>query len=98
MARQKSSKTTELPSIFASSAEQLGQEEREAFAPLAGRMRPKRIEEVIGQRKLLEKGKPLYTMVQTGKLHSMILWGPPGTGKTTIANILANAVQAKFFS
>lgn len=69
-----------------------------AFAPLAERMRPRTIDEIVGQQKLVGPGKPLRKMVERGKLHSMILWGPPGSGKTTIANILANAVAAPFYS
>jgi putative ATPase len=68
-----------------------------AFAPLAERMRPRTIDEVVGQAKLIGPAKPLRKMVERGKLHSMIFWGPPGSGKTTIANILANSVSAPFF-
>ena len=68
------------------------------FAPLAERMRPRTLDEVVGQRALLAPGKPLQAMAERGKLHSMILWGPPGSGKTTIANILASSAQAPFFS
>jgi len=68
------------------------------FAPLAERMRPRSLEEVVGQRALVGPGKPLRMMVERGKLHSMIFWGPPGSGKTTIANILARSVRAPFFS
>ena len=58
------------------------------FQPLAARMRPKTLDEFIGQSHLLLPGKPLYQAVQQGILHSMIFWGPPGCGKTTIAKIL----------
>jgi putative ATPase len=68
------------------------------FAPLAERMRPRRVDDVVGQRALLGPGRPLRMMAERGKLHSLILWGPPGSGKTTIANILASSVQAPFFS
>jgi putative ATPase len=68
------------------------------FAPLAERLRPLTLDEVVGQQSLLGPGKPLRAMAERGKLHSMILWGPPGSGKTTIANILARAVNAPFFS
>jgi len=65
-------------------------------APLAERLRPKRIDEVIGQSHLLGEGKPLRLAFQSGKLHSMILWGPPGVGKTTLARLMASAFDADF--
>jgi putative ATPase len=69
-----------------------------SFAPLAERMRPQTLDEVAGQRSLIGPVKPLRTMIERGKLHSMIFWGPPGSGKTTLANILARSVKAPFFS
>src|SRR5512139_1420182 len=65
-------------------------------APLAERLRPKHIDEVIGQSHLLGPGKPLRLAFQSGKLHSMILWGPPGVGKTTLARLMASAFDAEF--
>jgi putative ATPase len=65
-------------------------------APLAERLRPKHIDEVIGQTHLLGEGKPLRLAFQSGKLHSMILWGPPGVGKTTLARLMASAFDAEF--
>ncbi len=65
-------------------------------APLAERLRPKNIDEVIGQSHLLGEGKPLRLAFQSGKLHSMILWGPPGVGKTTLARLMASAFDADF--
>jgi len=65
-------------------------------APLAERLRPKTIDEVIGQSHLLGKGRPLRLAFQSGKLHSMILWGPPGVGKTTLARLMASAFDAEF--
>ncbi len=65
-------------------------------APLAERLRPKYIDEVIGQTHLLGAGKPLRLAFQSGKLHSMILWGPPGVGKTTLARLMASAFDADF--
>jgi len=65
-------------------------------APLAERLRPKNIDEVIGQSHLLGEGGPLRLAFQSGKLHSMILWGPPGVGKTTLARLMASAFDAEF--
>jgi putative ATPase len=62
--------------------------------PLAQRMRPRCVEEFIGQEHLLGKGKPLLRVIQQGTLHSMILWGPPGTGKTTLAHMIAASADA----
>lgn len=67
-----------------------------SFMPLAARMRPNTIADFIGQTHLLDKGKPLRIALHKGILHSMILWGPPGTGKTTLAQILASAMKAQF--
>jgi putative ATPase len=64
--------------------------------PLAERMRPSRLEEFVGQKHLLAEGKPLYEAVRSGHLHSMIFWGPPGTGKTTLARLIANYSNAEF--
>ncbi|MBQ1763917.1 MAG: replication-associated recombination protein A [Aquincola sp.] len=64
--------------------------------PLAERLRPRNLDEVIGQRHLLGPGKPLRTAFETGRLHSMILWGPPGVGKTTLARLMAGAFDAQF--
>jgi putative ATPase len=67
-----------------------------ADAPLAERLRPRTLDEVIGQRQLLAPGKPLRAAFDAGRLHSMILWGPPGVGKTTLARLVANAFDAEF--
>ncbi len=67
-------------------------------APLAERLRPKSIDEVIGQQQLLGEGKPLRAAFESGRLHSMILWGPPGTGKTTLARLMADAFDAQFIA
>ncbi len=67
-------------------------------APLAERLRPRTLDEVIGQPQLLGAGKPLRTAFVSGRLHSMILWGPPGTGKTTLARLMANAFDARFIA
>lgn len=67
-------------------------------APLADRMRPRNIEEVVGQRHLLGAGKFVTRLIEKKGLLSLILWGPPGAGKTTLANIIANAVGVNFAS
>jgi len=66
--------------------------------PLAERLRPRTLAEVIGQTHLLAPGKPLATAFQSGQLHSMILWGPPGVGKTTLARLMADAFDADFMA
>ena len=70
----------------------------EPRAPLADRMRPKSLDEVLGQRHLLGPGKPLRLAFESGKPHSMIMWGPPGSGKTTIARLMAKAFDAEFLA
>jgi putative ATPase len=66
--------------------------------PLAERLRPQSIDAVVGQRHLLGEGKPLAIAFASGKLHSMILWGPPGSGKTTLARLMAAAFNADFIA
>jgi putative ATPase len=67
-------------------------------APLAERLRPRHLSEVIGQTHLLGEGRPLRLAFQSGRLHSMILWGPPGVGKTTLARLMAQAFAAEFIA
>jgi putative ATPase len=71
---------------------------REPAAPLADALRPQSLDEVVGQRHLLGPGKPLRLAFESGKPHSMILWGPPGSGKTTIARLMAKAFDAEFIA
>ena len=66
--------------------------------PLAERLRPRHLNDVIGQAQLLGPGKPLRVAFESGRLHSMILWGPPGTGKTTLARLMADSFEAQFIS
>lgn len=65
--------------------------------PIASKYRPSKLEEFIGQENLVGKGKPITKFIETNQLPSMVFWGPPGTGKTTLAFIISNAVNAKFF-
>ncbi len=67
-----------------------------AGAPLAERLRPRHLDEVVGQRHLLAAGRPLRVAFESGRLPSMILWGPPGVGKTTLARLLAGATGSHF--
>lgn len=69
-----------------------------AGQPLAARLRPQTLDEYVGQEHLVGPGKPLRKAVESGHLHSLILWGPPGVGKTTLARMLAQAVDARFES
>lgn len=68
------------------------------FRPLADRMRPDTIEGYLGQSHIMGKDKPLRSAIESGKLHSMIFWGPPGTGKTTLARLISNYSQAQFIA
>lgn len=76
--------------------EYMRQQSMEQEAPLAKRMRPSRLEEVVGQEHIIGKDKLLYRAIQADKLGSIILYGPPGTGKTTLAMVIANTTSAEF--
>jgi len=69
-----------------------------SWKPLADRMRPQVVEEYMGQSHLLGEGKPLRKAIESDRLHSMIFWGPPGTGKTTLARLIANRAKAQFIT
>ncbi len=68
----------------------------QTYSPLAERMRPQSLDQYIGQQHLLAEGKPLRRAIDTGQLHSMIFWGPPGVGKTTLAQLVASQAGARF--
>lgn len=72
------------------------QERMNARAPLAARMRPRSLDEVVGQDHLLAPNAPLRRLIEADRLSSLILWGPPGTGKTTIAELIASSTQRSF--
>ncbi len=82
--------------LFAPDPEPTPSPEADAAAPLAERLRPRTLDEVIGQRHLLAPGKPLRVAFASGQPHSMILWGPPGVGKTTLARLTAQHFDADF--
>lgn len=71
---------------------------REPRAPLAEQMRPRRVDDVVGQHHLLGPGKPLRAAFESGEPHSMILWGPPGVGKTTLARLMADVFDCEFIA
>jgi putative ATPase len=68
----------------------------DGLRPLADRMRPRSLDEFVGQEQVLGAGKPLRQAIEKGQLHSLILWGPPGTGKTTLARLIARSGDAEF--
>jgi putative ATPase len=68
----------------------------DALRPLADRMRPRTLDEFVGQEQVLGAGKPLRESLERGQLHSLILWGPPGTGKTTLARLISRRADAEF--
>lgn len=71
-------------------------DDAQGYEPLAARLRPRRLEDFVGQAQLLGPGKPLAEALARGQLHSMLFWGPPGVGKTTLARLAAGAADAEF--
>ena len=71
-------------------------DDRGQTAPLASRLRPERLEDFVGQEHLLGRGKMLRQLIERDQISSMIFWGPPGVGKTTLARIIANQTKATF--
>lgn len=76
----------------------MGHSQASLHQPLAERLRPNNLTDVIGQQHLLSEGKPLRVAFESGEPHSMLLWGPPGVGKTTLARLMAQAFQAEFIA
>ena len=76
----------------------MGAQQGALYQPLAERLRPQSLQDVIGQQHLLGEGKPLRVAFESGEPHSMLLWGPPGVGKTTLARLMAQAFQAEFIA
>lgn len=76
--------------------EYMREQSKEDESPLASRLRPKTLDEVVGQQHIIGKGKLLYRAIKADKLGSIIFYGPPGTGKTTLAKVIANTTSAKF--
>ena len=74
----------------------MGQQQKEKESPLASRLRPTTLDEVVGQQHIIGKDKLLYRAIQADKLSSILLYGPPGTGKTTLAKVIANTTSAAF--
>src|SRR5699024_2313451 len=76
----------------------LFQSQRRDFAPLAERLRPRSLDDLVGQTQLVGSGKPLRVAFESARPHSMIFWGPPGVGKTTLARMMAHAFDAQFIA
>ncbi|MCW8108094.1 replication-associated recombination protein A [Alteromonas ponticola] len=72
----------------------MNQQSSKPYTPLAARLRPQNVDEYVGQEHILGEGKPLRKMLLAGQCHSMVLWGPPGTGKTTLAQLIAQYTEA----
>lgn len=84
------------PASTAADGDDLLSVDRDAMRPLAERMRPRSLDDMVGQRRLLAAGSALRRAVESGRVHSMVLWGPPGCGKTTLALLLARYANAEF--
>ena len=78
--------------------EYMREQKKETESPLASRLRPTTLDEMVGQQHIIGKDKLLYRAIKADKLSSIILYGPPGTGKTTLAKVIANSTSAEFFT
>ncbi|HZV79435.1 MAG TPA: replication-associated recombination protein A [Candidatus Binatus sp.] len=87
---------TDEPRLFDAPAAPAGDEALPAGAPLAARMRPRTLDEFVGQERIIGPGSALRTAAEQGKIPSLVLWGPPGSGKTTLARLLASTAHARF--
>src|SRR3974390_3456434 len=85
-------------SLFGAEPEMRAREAAAELQPLAERMRPRTLDEVVGQEKLLGPGKPLRVQIENDNLSSMLFWGPPGCGKTTLARLIARLTKSEFVS
>ena len=83
---------------MSSTSDLFSQSSEQHYRPLADRMRPRNVDEFVGQAHLLEKNSPLRAAIDSGRPHSMVLWGPPGTGKTTIAHLISVHCKVPFIS
>jgi putative ATPase len=84
------------PTLFGDPDSPVDNDSASGYQPLAARLRPRVLDDYAGQQHLLAEGKPLRQAIDSGQLHSMILWGPPGTGKTTLARIASESANAHF--
>ena len=89
---------TEQQQLFATEPPEKKHSFAHEFEPLAARMRPQSLEQYLGQQHILKPGKPLFESIQKGRLHSFILWGPPGTGKTSLAKMIAQLSDSIFYT
>ena len=80
--------------LFASAADEVLQRQ----APLAARLRPRRLDDLVGHEELIGPEAPLRTLIEADRLTSLILWGPPGCGKTTLARLIANHTEKEFIT
>ena len=75
-----------MPSLFSHS-----------ITPLASLLRPEKLDDLVGQAHLIRPGKPIRKFIEAGKIPSLLFWGPPGCGKTSLARVIANSLDAEFF-